>query len=341
MKSICFFFAAALLSFPFARVLRAQPKVSDLMPLNMGQYVEYNEYDTTSLGIQHSHSSYSVDSINENFWNSSGVASVIDTSEDSDNISVVTKVHYRFNAAGDLQAFADAQLTQQVLGATLSPGATPPNRWVTEFMTSAGNAEYTIDTINTTYSIANVQVIFTGKYVGQESVTVPSAPTPYTNAQRFDLTGHATISYGGQTISQFSTTESEWLVQGIGIIKTVLPRSYVTVPIAGTDTVGGTEKEMTASGVASASVSEPSLLAASGIQFYPNPASDNVTLSFDRPARRVILYDATGRIVRSFDLATQTNNALLWVKDIPNGVYLARAQYANGMAASKKLIIQH
>ena len=292
-------FVAAFFVMPFGSLF-AQPVVKNLMPLSLGQYVEYNEYDTTSAGIPRSHASYTVDSVNETFADSTGVASVIDTSQDSGSAAIITKLHYRFNSlTGDMQAFGDAALTQQVLGPKLAPGATPPNRWVTELMTSNGNAEYTIDTITTTYSGANVQVIFTGKYVGQEIVTVPYSSTPFVGAQRFDLTGHATISYFGSTIAQFSTTETEWLVQGIGIVKTNLPRSFVTVPLAGTDTVGGTEKEMTAYGVASpASVSQSAPPVSSEIQFYPNPASDNVTLSVDHAANHVFLYDATGRMVR-------------------------------------------
>ena len=336
-----FFFVIAFSMLPLGSLLAQPVVVRDLMPLSLGQYVEYNEYDTTSLGIQRSHASSTVDSIGETFADSTGVAMVQDTSQDSDNSAVITNLHYRYNTAGDLQVFADEALTQQVLGPKLAPGATPPNRWVTELTTNNGNTEYTIDTTNTTYSGAAVQVIFTGKYVGSEAVTVPYSSTPYSNAQRFDLTGHATISYLGNVIARFSTTETEWLVKGIGIIKTNLPRTYISIPLAGTDTEGGTEKEMTSYGVASASVSQSPSTPSSGIRFYPNPASDNLTLLTDQPASRVFLYDATGRMVRSFDIASNTGDALLWVKDLPNGAYLARVRFTNGTIQSAHFMIQH
>ncbi|MFI5202352.1 MAG: T9SS type A sorting domain-containing protein, partial [Candidatus Kapaibacterium sp.] len=154
---------------------------------------------------------------------------------------------------------------------------------------------------------------------------------------RFEFIGDLSISGG---LAHLVDTESDWLAQGVGIVKTNLPMDSINF-FGNPVTAGGREREAIASGVVSSAVSQSASDATSGIQFFPNPASDNLTLRTTHPANRVLFYDATGRMVRSFDLATRTGQALLWVKDLPNGAYLARVHYANGTSESKKILIQH
>jgi hypothetical protein len=79
----------------------------------------------------------------------------------------------------------------------------------------------------------------------------------------------------------------------------------------------------------------------SGISFYPNPASDQATISFDRPADRVFLYDNAGKMVRSFELSSHITEALLWVGDVPNGAYHARVMFADGSSQTTEMVIRH
>src|ERR1700722_9611401 len=79
----------------------------------------------------------------------------------------------------------------------------------------------------------------------------------------------------------------------------------------------------------------------SGIRIYPDPASDQTTLSFDRPTNHIFLYDDAGKMVRSFELSSQVDNALLWVGDIPNGAYHARVMFADGSSQYSEIVIRH
>lgn len=345
MKAISFFFVVV---FCFATIhsLHAQVKASDVMPLDQGRYVEYHEYDTVSNGVALKYSSYKVLQSGISYQGESGVSLVSDTSAmDKGDTTSVVPLYYRFDSNGNLQVFADSNLVKSVLGKQLSNGAQVPNKWITELRTDSGiGKEYEIDTLHSTFAFGslNLQVVFvfSGRYMGPQTISVPALSNA--TAQRFDLIGRFTMFLGGTAVVQDSGTQSQWLVSGYGIVKASQPRLIIIPPFGSPDTaILGSEKEMTSYGVAPAAVSEPNQVASSSIQFYPDPAAENVTLSFDHPVRRVMLYAAAGSMVRSFDLATNTGDVLLWVKDIPNGVYLARVQFANGTDASKKLVIQH
>ncbi|HWF44387.1 MAG TPA: hypothetical protein VG537_07085, partial [Candidatus Kapabacteria bacterium] len=113
-------------------------------------------------------------------------------------------------------------------------------------------------------------------------------------------------------------------------------------PITGSGAIsaGGTEKEMTAYGVKNASVG-PITLAPTSIHFYPDPAVDQLNATFDRPAKRILLYAPSGQMVRSFALSGGRSDAMLWVGDVPNGVYYARIEFADGSEGSEHVVIQH
>lgn len=209
--------------------------------------------------------------------------------------------------------------------------------WVDRYKTSLGtNVVYPLMTIGSTDMGIPVTMVFTGKYDGPESVSVPKGN--FNPAYHFELIGDLQIA--GGSLGSLTVTESDWLVPNVGVVKTNQPMDSTKV-LTQTVSAGGREQEMTANGVLPASVAPGNSISAPAIRFNPNPASDNLTLSLTREANRVFLYDATGRMVRSFDLATRTGDALLWVKDIPNGMYLARVQYANGTSGSQKILIQH
>jgi hypothetical protein len=171
--------------------------------------------------------------------------------------------------------------------------------------------------------------------VGTESVQTPGGN--YTTAYRFKLIGNLEIAGG---VFSLIDTETDWIAPGVGIVKTQIPIDSISA--AGTPiSAGGREREMIAFGDGSSSVSQRVTPSFSSIQFFPNPASDNLTLSVDRAANHVFLYDATGRMVRSFEIATRTGDALLWVKDLPNGAYLARVQCVDGSVQQAHFMIQH
>lgn len=330
-------FVAAFFAMPLGALL-AQTKVSDIMPLGTGQYVSYNQYDTAhshSPGAL-SHSSFTVISSGETFQGMSNVSVILDSLGVGDPTGVHT-LHYAFTSAGDLQAFADtAFLASQIPSALIANVTNVPNAWVDVYKTSLGtNVSYPILTVNSTNQGIPVVITLTGKYMGTEGVQTPGGN--YNTAYRFEFIGDLSIAAGA---AHLIDTESDWLAQGVGIVKTQLPIDSINLfgtPIS----AGGREREMIAYGNASSAVSQPINPSSSSIQFYPNPASDNVTLSVDRAANHVFLYDATGRMVRSFEIATRTGDALLWVKDLPNGAYLARVQCVDGSVQQAHFMIQH
>jgi hypothetical protein len=331
-------FVAAFFAMPLG-ALFAQTKVSVIMPLGTGQYVSYNQYDTAYSGAKAvlSHSSFTVISSGETFQGMSNVSVILDSLGVGDPTGVHT-LHYAFTSAGDLQAFADtAFLASQIPSALIANDTNIPNAWVDAYKMSLGtNVIYPILTTNSTVNGGiPVTITITGEYVGTESVQTPGGN--YTTAYRFKLIGNLEIAGG---VFSLIDTETDWIAPGVGIVKTQIPIDSISA--AGTPiSAGGREREMIAFGDGSSSVSQRVTPSFSSIQFFPNPASDNLTLSVDRAANHVFLYDATGRMVRSFEIATRTGDALLWVKDLPNGAYLARVQCVDGSVQQAHFMIQH
>ncbi len=341
-----FLFTVAFFIVPFGAMAQTVT-VQDLMPLAVGQYVQYNQYDTTTAGAAptKNYSYYEALQSGLSFQGATGVSVVRDTLG-AGNPSGAHDLHYSFTSAGDLQVFADTALLADILPSSLTAGITKPsNRWVDRYKMSTGtNAVYQIDTINTTYTssgqTATVTITLSGKYDGMESVTVSGISYP--TAYRFEFIANIAITDLGIPLGTLTLTESDWLVKGIGIVKTSLPLDSTKLAIVGTVvSAGGRDKEMTAYGVAgAASVSAPQT-SSPGIRIYPNPASDEATISFNHPAKTILLYNPAGQMVRSFDIATHTGAALIWVQDMPNGMYLARVKFADGSSQSSEMVIQH
>ncbi len=317
--------------------------VADLMPLSVGQYVEYNQYDTATGGATPTKSFgyYEVQQNGLSFQGANNVFLANDVLGSGDPTGTHS-LHYSFTAAGDLQVFADTALLADILPSSLTPGIkNPPNRWIDQYKMSAGSNVYQIDTVNTTYTsqgqTATVKIIFSGKYVGMENIIV--AGTNYPTAYRFELIANLTIT-DFTTLGTLTLTESDWLVKGIGIVKTSLPLDSTKLKLVNTEvSAGGRAKEMAAFGVAGASSVAPAKAQTSTIRFYPDPASDQITVSFDHPASHIFLYNDAGQMVRSFELSSHSTEALLWVGNIPNGAYHAQVVFADGTEEGQHMVV--
>jgi len=332
-------FVAAFFASPLGSLFAQPVLVSDIMPLGMGQYVSYNQYDTaySHAPAVLSHSSFTVIGVLPTFQGMSNVSVVLDSLGKGDPTGVHT-LYYAFTAAGDLQVFADTAFLASQIPSQLTAGVTNvPNAWVDVYKTSLGkDVTYPILSVNSTYTVP-VLITLTGRFMGKESVQTPEGN--YNTAYRFEFIGD--LSLAGGFLGHLIDTETDWIASGVGIVKTQLPIDSIYAGGSTPVSAGGREREAIASGVVSSSVSKLVSSASSGIQFFPNPASDNVTLSVGRPANHVFLYNATGRMVRSFEIATHTGDALLWVKDLSNGAYLARVQCTDGSVQSAHFMIQH
>ncbi|NNJ54823.1 MAG: T9SS type A sorting domain-containing protein, partial [Bacteroidia bacterium] len=79
------------------------------------------------------------------------------------------------------------------------------------------------------------------------------------------------------------------------------------------------------------------------IKIYPNPASDNVTISISDPSMgegRINLTDINGRLVRSIPLDKGRNLISIMLDDYPKGVYILKLTNSDQVSAVKRLIIE-
>jgi len=348
IKSNTLFLALCFLIVSMAQVHAQTPApvtVADLIPHTVGCYVASNEYDTANTGSPavKSHASYTITAVDA----ATAVISVLDSIGGGDP-SGIHLLHYFFTqGTGDLQAYADTALINFMIPAAIAKGVTNvPNRWVDYFKLSEGAGKpYPIDTLNSkvTASGQNVTVTLTisGEYKGIEKITVPFSATPYDSAYRFDISALIKLSaFGGLVQGSFTSTQSNWLVRGVGVIKTNAPIDSTSLDGNPVSTVGR-ETEMTSYGIAPlAGVATPSM-STPGISIYPNPASDAVTISLTKPAKQILLYASDGQMVRSFILLGSGPDALLWVNDLPNGFYMAHIGYADGSTGAASMIVKH
>jgi hypothetical protein len=338
------FYRVILIAFvifaPVGALFAQSVTVAELIPHQLWNYVDYHEYDTASTGSAPavSHASYTINQLD-----SGGVLGVLDSIGGGDP-SGIHQLNYFFTKAGDLQAYEDTAFINFLIPSSIAEGVTSvSDTWVDYLKLSEGiNTSYPITILNSVVmdggTKLNVTVTLTGICTGIETVT--ASGTTYNSAYRFDITGVTTLSLGSLQIGELKSMQSVWLVQGIGVVKTNEPISSTTID-GTTLSTGGRETEMTSYGIAN----PPSVVAApnavSGISFYPDPASDQVTLSFDHPANQIFLYNDAGQMVRSFQIASHSGDALLWVQDIPNGAYHAQVMFMDGSSQTSEIVIRH
>jgi len=88
----------------------------------------------------------------------------------------------------------------------------------------------------------------------------------------------------------------------------------------------------------STGIPSPNLLS---FRIYPNPASDQFNIVY-QPEKEIIaiITDAYGRVVNHFTLYPYFKNRMVWVNDLPDGMYLVTLKQGNRQQ-SKKLVVQH
>jgi hypothetical protein len=309
--------------------------MSELFPFNLGRYVQYDQYDTNSGQLARNYASSAVTSVGVTFQGSQGVAVVSDTTFNSG-----TDLHFRYTAAGDLQVFADDALMKIVLPSILQSSTAAPNTWIDRNKLSLGTGvSYPMTTVSGTYQGATVTIAFTGKYVGIERVVTPRVTSD--SGYHFQIIATVAIAFGPLPLGGFTSIQSEWFVRGIGIVKTEMPNSGTSIQGQAIET-GGREKEVIAYGIQGAARGvELDTSDHESVQFFPNPADGEVNVRLGRSADRIELYSSDGRMIRSFDIIGRNPHALLWLKDLSDGPYIARVLYGDGRSASASLIVKH
>jgi len=80
---------------------------------------------------------------------------------------------------------------------------------------------------------------------------------------------------------------------------------------------------------------------AAGISIHPSPASDFIIVRSDRsPILAVQLLDADGRLLQT-SAAKRTTNEVVPVDQLPNGLYVARVQLADGTMHHQRVMVAH
>ncbi len=95
-----------------------------------------------------------------------------------------------------------------------------------------------------------------------------------------------------------------------------------------------------ASGIKSNSLNNENLI------LYPNPAQDQINLSFEnnnKDVKKVSIYNSLGELIREQELIFKNKNAVINTKDLPNGVYFLQlfdsAQSDSMRSLSKRFVI--
>jgi len=86
--------------------------------------------------------------------------------------------------------------------------------------------------------------------------------------------------------------------------------------------------------------SAPEIGNLAGLQIFPNPANDHLTIAFDGDIRNaeVNIFDVTGKIIYS-EIASSLSQLVVNTGDFAEGIYVVQIQ-AEGFIATKKLVIE-
>ena len=80
------------------------------------------------------------------------------------------------------------------------------------------------------------------------------------------------------------------------------------------------------------------------MSIFPNPASESITVSFDKPTslKKIYIYDITGKLIQSLNMDTgqDVGTYLLGVQDLPTGSYFVRTIDSEGKQSQQQMAIK-
>ncbi|TVR40021.1 MAG: T9SS C-terminal target domain-containing protein, partial [Cryomorphaceae bacterium] len=80
------------------------------------------------------------------------------------------------------------------------------------------------------------------------------------------------------------------------------------------------------------------------LQVFPNPANDRVTFRCSTCTVRstILIFDVSGRIIRSFDLGDNYEGQVLWdTRHERSGMYFYQLWQNNQKVSAGKVVVQH
>lgn len=299
-------------------------RVTDLFPLELGRYVEYDSYITDTTGAPdkttRTDASTTVIAVGQSFEGMSGVATVRDSSEALG--TQVTDVRYAATAQGDVHAYADANFLSLFFPSALSQTITPPNTFVDYLKMSDGiGKSYSVATINQTITMqgqdVSLNVVTNGVFRGVEAITVNGRS--FDSAYKFVLTSNADVSISIVPLFNITVEESIWLVKGIGIVKTnsATPGGSTPVPIT------GSERDMKGYGVRAVDLVAAKPNEKKDLLISYNLQHATIVFHASEPLGNLIIYNSNGECAMSIR-EEKSNSYPLNFSTLPAGAYYVR-----------------
>lgn len=159
------------------------------------------------------------------------------------------------------------------------------------------------------------------------TLTLPSGT--FSNVIRVHTTSITSQSVSGFPSSEQQTETYNWYVSGFH-----MPLLTMNLDTAGATSLYLSDAKYT---VAAPTVSVKNIDKQVGMNIFPNPAADETRIRFEAQSTgnaTAVVTDVAGKVVYTTDLNVKfgTNEAIIPVSTLPNGIYLVRVQGANVMA---------
>ncbi len=74
------------------------------------------------------------------------------------------------------------------------------------------------------------------------------------------------------------------------------------------------------------------------VNVYPNPSSNQFSVSSDKLIKQVVLYDYSGKLVK--EISVNSENALVPVKELGNGIYFLKLFLVDDTIRNRKIVVQ-
>jgi len=317
-------------------------RASDLFPLTLNHYIDYDAYVTDTLGAivpsTKTHASTTVIAINQEFEGKSGVVVVRDTSNATLLTSgTATDLHYVAAASGDIQAFADNAFLSLFAPDAFAGVLNAPNIFVDYLKTSAGlNVSYPVAHVNQDIDFQgqtlNMDIKATGIFRGKESISVNG--NDFSEAYKFVITSSAQVTAGIIPVLSTSAEQMIWLVKGIGIVRSNSP-TVTSGPIP----VPGSERQIVGQGIRE--LNSVKHITQSSLTLSSSVANGSVWVQNATSVSEILLYDALGRIITSYAIQGKPNFELS-IAHLSSGTYFIVGKTARGeFTSAGRLIVEH
>jgi len=87
---------------------------------------------------------------------------------------------------------------------------------------------------------------------------------------------------------------------------------------------------------------EDNLISNMIVKVYPNPATDNLTFTYEFApfsTADLLIYDVTGRVISKHQLTGEGHSKTISLMEVPSGVYLYKIIYDDGLILSDKVMV--